>query len=163
MSHANCGVCITICTIHPTDARYLLHSNSVTICPKDNVTTCPDVISLTKFVIAEKYGVPYLVSCVQGSVYIGRLHGHEHVNINNIILNYMSEKGLAGVYILYKEVFKNYLFSSTWRISVTRGVIRLNLHVTCLNVILNILPSCEIICISSFHCRTSVTTCICYN
>ena len=117
MSYANCSVCITICTIHPTNTHYLLHSNSVTTCPKGNVTTCPDVISLTKFVIAEKYGVPYLVSCVQGSVYI---HGHEHVNINNIILNYMSEKGLAGVYI-YKEVFKNYLFSSTLRISVTHG------------------------------------------
>ena len=50
-SHANFGVCIIICTIHPKNARYLLHCNSVTTYSKANVTTCPNVISLTKFVI----------------------------------------------------------------------------------------------------------------
>ena len=58
MSHANFGVCITIGTIHPTNATYLLHCKSVTTCPNGNVTTCPNVISITKFVIVEKYGVP---------------------------------------------------------------------------------------------------------
>ena len=55
MSHANFGACIIICTIHPNNANYLLHSNtkSVTTCPKANVTTCPNVISLTKFAIVE--------------------------------------------------------------------------------------------------------------
>ena len=75
MSHATFGVCITICTIHPKNARYLLHCNSVTVTtypkdnvttypkdnvttyPKANVTTCPNVISLAKCVIVDKYGV----------------------------------------------------------------------------------------------------------
>ncbi len=60
MSHANVGVCVTICTIHPSDARYLRHCSSVTTYPKGNVTTCPDVISLTKFEIVEKYDVSYI-------------------------------------------------------------------------------------------------------
>ena len=54
------GACIIISTIHPKNANYLLHTNSVTTCPKDNVTTCPNVVSLTKCVILEKYGVPYI-------------------------------------------------------------------------------------------------------
>ena len=58
MSHANFGACITICTIHATNANYLLHCKSVTTCPNGNVTTCPNVISITKFVIVEKYCVP---------------------------------------------------------------------------------------------------------
>ena len=53
MSHANFGACIVICTIHPKNANYLLHSESVTTCPDGNVTTCPNVISLTKFAIVE--------------------------------------------------------------------------------------------------------------
>ena len=53
MSHANFGACIIICTIHPKNANYLLHSKSVTTCPKATVTTCPNVISLTKFAIVE--------------------------------------------------------------------------------------------------------------
>ena len=48
MSPANFGACITIFTIHPKHARYVLHCNSVTTCPNDG--------SLTKFVIVEKYG-----------------------------------------------------------------------------------------------------------
>ena len=56
ISHANCGACITICTIHPKYANYLLHCKSVTTYPKGSVTTCPN-ISLTKFVVVEKYGV----------------------------------------------------------------------------------------------------------
>ena len=52
-SHTNVGVSIAICTIHLKNARYLLHCNSVTTCPKGNVTTCPNVISLTKYVIVE--------------------------------------------------------------------------------------------------------------
>ena len=39
-------------------STYLLHCKSVTTCPKGTVTTCPSVISITKFVIVEKYGVP---------------------------------------------------------------------------------------------------------
>ena len=62
MSHANFGACIIICTLHPKNANYLLHSKSVTACPKAAVrpTTCPNVISLTKFVMVEKCGVPYI-------------------------------------------------------------------------------------------------------
>ena len=60
MAHANFGPCITMCPIHPKNANYLLHSKSVTTCPDGNVTTFPNVISLTKFVIVEKYGVPYI-------------------------------------------------------------------------------------------------------
>ena len=52
MPHAKCGDCITICTIHPKNAYYMLHCNSV--------TTCPNVVSLTKCVIAGKYYVPYI-------------------------------------------------------------------------------------------------------
>ena len=51
MSHAHFGASITICTIHPQNANYLLHCKSVTTC---NATTCPNVISITKFVIVEK-------------------------------------------------------------------------------------------------------------
>ena len=58
MSHANFGACITICTIHPNNANYLLHCKSVTTCPNGNVTTCPNVISITKLVIVDKYDVP---------------------------------------------------------------------------------------------------------
>ena len=60
MSHANFGASNTICKIHPKNATYLLNCKSVTTCPKGNVTTCPDVISLTKWVIVEKYGAPYI-------------------------------------------------------------------------------------------------------
>ena len=59
ISNANFGACIIICMIRPNNANYLLHSRpeSVTTCPDGNVTTCPNVISLTKFVTVEKYGV----------------------------------------------------------------------------------------------------------
>ena len=62
---------------------------------------------------------------------------------------------------MYKESFKKHIFSSTWRISVAHGRIRVILHVTCLNAMINILPSCGINCISGFRCRPSVTTCTC--
>ena len=51
---------------------------------------------------------------------------------------------------MYKEDFKKRLFSSTWRISVAHGMIHMHLHVACLNVILNILPSCGHICTNGF-------------
>ena len=35
---------------------------------------------------------------------------------------------------MYKDNFKNHLITSTWRISVTHGMIHLLLHVTFLNV-----------------------------
>ena len=54
-------------------------------------------------------------------------------------------------------------FFSLWRISDTHGRINVIFHVTYLNVILNILPLCENICISGFRCRPSVTTSTCYN
>ena len=57
MSHANFGACITNFTIHPKNANYLLHCKSVTTGPKGNATTCPNVISITKCVIVEKYCV----------------------------------------------------------------------------------------------------------
>ena len=60
MSHANFGACIVSCTIHPKNANYLLHGESVTTCPDGNVTTCTNVISLTKFAIVENTG--YLTS-----------------------------------------------------------------------------------------------------
>ena len=58
MTHANFGACITICTIHPQNAYYLLHCNSVTTYPKANFYNIPNVASLTKFVYVEKYSVP---------------------------------------------------------------------------------------------------------
>ena len=64
---------------------------------------------------------------------------------------------------MYKELFKKHLFSSTWRIYVALVRIHVILHLTCSNVILNILPLCGNICISGFRCRSSVTTCTCYN
>ena len=60
MLHAIFGACITIFTIHPNNVNCLLHNNIVTTYPNDNVTTCPNVVSLTKFVIVEKYGVSYI-------------------------------------------------------------------------------------------------------
>ena len=42
---------------------------------------------------------------------------------------------------MYKESLKKHLFSSTWRNSGTHGRIRKILHLTCLNVILNIGPT----------------------
>ena len=69
MSHANFA-CITICTIHPYNANYLIHGQIVTTCPNGYLTTCPNVISLTKFVIVEKYGAYLrLATYMQGSVY----------------------------------------------------------------------------------------------
>ena len=88
MSHSNVGACITICTIHPNNANYLLHSKSVTTCPKATVTTCPNVISLTKLAILENT-VHLTSSDLQGSVYS---LNHEHVYIHNILLNYMFKK-----------------------------------------------------------------------
>ena len=90
MSHANVGACIIICTIHPKNANYLLHSKSVTTCPKATVTTCPNVISLTKFAIVENTAyLRHLATYIQGSVYS---LNHEHVYIHNILLNYMFKK-----------------------------------------------------------------------
>ena len=64
---------------------------------------------------------------------------------------------------MYADNFKKRLFPSTWRISVAQGMIHMKVHVACLNVILNILPTCGHICISGFRCRLSVTTSTCYN
>ena len=64
---------------------------------------------------------------------------------------------------MYEELFKKNILSSIWSISVARGRLHVILHVACLNVILNILPLCENICISGFRCRPSVTTCTSYN
>ena len=83
MSHANVGACIIICTIRPNNANYLLHSKSVTTCPKTTVTTCPNVISLTKFATL------HLATYIQGSVYS---LNHEDVYIHNILLNYIFKK-----------------------------------------------------------------------
>ena len=58
MSNANFGACNTICTIHHENANYLSHCKSVKICPNGNATSCRKVISITKFVIVEKYCVP---------------------------------------------------------------------------------------------------------
>ena len=81
MSRANFGACITICTIHPTNANYLLHCKSVTTCPNGNVTTRPSVISITKFVIVENTVYLHLATYKQGSVYSRK---HEQVYIHNI-------------------------------------------------------------------------------
>ena len=82
MAHANVGACIIICTIHPKNANYLLHSKSVKTCPDGNVTTCPNVISLTKFVIVKKNRCTlHLATYIQGSVYS---RNHEHLYIHNI-------------------------------------------------------------------------------
>ena len=54
---------------------------------------------------------------------------------------------------MYKELFKKKKNSSTWRIYVAHVRIHVILHLTCLNVILNILPSCGNICISGFRCK----------
>ena len=63
---------------------------------------------------------------------------------------------------MYKESFKKHNFPSTWRISVAHERIPVILHMACL-IILNILLSFGIICISGFRCRAYVTTCTCYN
>ncbi len=78
MSHANFGACITIFTIYPQNANYVLHCKSVTTCPNGKVTTCPNVISITKFVVVEKYGA---ATYIQGSVFS---HNHEQVYTHNI-------------------------------------------------------------------------------
>ena len=83
MSHANFSACITIGRIHPKNATYLLHCKSVTTCPNGNVTTRPNVISITKCIIVEKYGVPTSTTYIQGLVYS---HNHEHVYIYIIYL-----------------------------------------------------------------------------
>ena len=64
---------------------------------------------------------------------------------------------------MYADNLKKRILSSTWRISVAPGMIHMKLHVACLNVILNKLPSCGHICISGFRYRLSVTTSTCYN
>ena len=56
MSHAKFGDCTTICTIHLKNSYSLLHYKCYNY-PKANVTTCPNVSSLTKFVIVGKCGV----------------------------------------------------------------------------------------------------------
>ena len=59
MSHGKFGDCIEICTIHPK-MQTICSTVSDTTCPKDNVTTSLNVISLTTFVIVGKYDVPYI-------------------------------------------------------------------------------------------------------
>ena len=80
------GDCITICTIHPKYAYYLLHYKCYYL-PKASVTTFPKVISLTKFVIVEKYGVSTIYRVTNRVRYT---HNHEYVYIHNIIFNYRS-------------------------------------------------------------------------
>ena len=66
MSHTNCGACLTICMAHPKNANYLLHSTALQPTPTEMLQHAPmaNVISPTKFVIVEKYGVglPYMES-----------------------------------------------------------------------------------------------------
>ena len=62
-----------------------------------------------------------------------------------------------------KNFSNNTFFFRMAYIYVAHGRIHVVLHLTCLNVILNILPSCGNICISGFRCRPSVTTGTCYN
>ena len=45
---------------------------------------------------------------------------------------------------MYKELFKKHRFSSTWRMYVAHGRIHVILHLTCINVILNILHRADI-------------------
>ena len=78
MSHANFGACITMFTVHPKNANYMLHCKSVTTCPNGKITACPNVISITKCVVVEKYGA---ATYIQGSVYS---HNHEQVYVHNI-------------------------------------------------------------------------------
>ena len=66
------------CTSGLTHLNYLLHCKSVTTCPNGKVTTCPNVISITKFVVVEKYGA---ATYIQGSVFS---HNHEQVYMHNI-------------------------------------------------------------------------------
>ena len=99
MSHANFGACIIICTIHPKNANYLLHSKSVTTCPKATVTTCPNVISLTKFAIVE-----HTVYLTSSDLYTSSVYplNHEHVYIHNILLNYNNIIDLAIYVGMYR-------------------------------------------------------------
>ena len=132
MSHANFGACIIICTIHPNNANYLLHSKSVTTCPKATVTTCPNVISLTKFAILENK--VYLTSSdlfffyIQGSVYS---LNHEHVYIHNILLNYMFKKAyLACIQKISKTPFFFHMAyfcrARDYSHEITRGMLKCN-------------------------------------
>ena len=57
---------------------------------------------------------------------------------------------------MYKESFKKHIVSSTLCISVAHVRIRVMLQVACLHIILNILLSCGIICISGFRCTTYI-------
>ena len=81
MAYATFGACITMCTIHPQNANYLIHCKSVTACPNVNVTTCPNVISITTFVIVKNAACLHLATYIQGSLYS---HNHEHVYIHII-------------------------------------------------------------------------------
>ena len=59
MSHAKFGDCITICTIHPNNAYYLLHSKCYNL-PQGKCYNMPQRHIVMKCVIVGKYGVPYI-------------------------------------------------------------------------------------------------------
>ena len=139
MTHANFGAYLTICTIHPQ-----MHTNSSTLTvlyittypnvPKENVTTCPTLFSLTKFVVIVNRCTPL--------PYTQRLYtGHSSVCIHR-----------------YEHVYKSHLecFCRAWEDSrdFTSDMLKCNT---------NILQSCGNICISRFRCGAPVTTCTCYN
>ena len=79
MSHANFGACITVCTNHPKNSKYLLQCKRVTA--QGQRYNMPHVFTLTKFVIVEKYGVSYIWRVMNKGRYI-YIHDHEHVNIH---------------------------------------------------------------------------------
>ena len=64
MSYAKFGDCITICTIHPKNAYYLLHSKCYNL-PQGKCYNMPKRNIVMKFVIVGKYGIHITMSiCV---------------------------------------------------------------------------------------------------
>ena len=142
------------CTSGLTHLNYLLHCKSVTTCPNGKVTTCPNVIFDHEICSCRKIWcrlkVRYFHITTSRCIRI----------IYRPIIHYYFLKGLA---CMYKELFKNSFFfhmaylCRAWEDSCDFTIDLLKI------IILNILPSCGNICISSFRCSPSVTTCTCYN
>ena len=91
MSYANVGACITICMIHPNNARYLLTVKLLQPAPRQLLQHARRHLAHEMCNFRQIRCALHLTSCVQGSVYI---YDHDHVNIHNIITIYvyMSER-----------------------------------------------------------------------
>ena len=100
------------------------------------------------------------------NMFKGLCKGYIQYKICNYIHHWERRKCELWIHIhltwRYREIGEYYLFSLKWRNLMAFRLIHVMLYMTCSDVLINMLSSCRIICISSFVCKPSVTTYPCY-